>query len=89
MPHMLILGRGGSINAERVLAVASLESAPVKKLLRDADDHHVLNLTYGYPRRSLVVFDGGLLAVTSRTVEELTRAVHMGKELDHDNAPWW
>lgn len=89
MPDMLILGRGGSINRERVVLIASLSSAPIQKLLRDIDPDRVVNMTYGYPRRSIIVFDNGMIAIASRTIEELTRAVHMREELEDDTAPWW
>ena len=71
-----------------MLAVASMKSAPVKSLLQATDAAQVLNLTYGYPRRSLVVLAGGWLVISSRSVEELTRALHQGEEPTHD-APWW
>lgn len=89
MPDMLILGRGGSINRERVVLIAPMSSAPIQKLLRDTDPSRVINMTYGYPRRSVVVFDNSMIAITSRTVEELTKAIHMRKELEDDSAPWW
>jgi regulator of extracellular matrix RemA (YlzA/DUF370 family) len=89
MPNMLILGRGGSLNPERIVAIASLESAPIKRLLQATGDDRLLNLTYGYPRRSVVIFDNGMMVITHRTVAELTKAVHFGEGLDHDSPPWW
>lgn len=89
MPKMLILGRGGSINQDRVVAVAPVSSSPVQKLLQAVGEDRVLNMTYGYPRQSVILFENGMIAVTSRTVEELTKALHMDEELDHDFVPWW
>jgi len=86
---MLILGRGGSINQDRVVAIAPITSAPVQKLLQAAGEDRILNMTYGYTRQSVIMFENGMIAVTSRTVEELTKAIHMGEELDHDAVPWW
>lgn len=89
MADMLILGQGGSINREQVVAVAPIKSAPIQKLLDAIGEARVLNMTYGYPRRSVIVFDNGMVAISSRTVGELTKAIHMREELEHDDAPWW
>ncbi len=91
MPRLIILGRGGVLDANRVVAIAPFRSKPVKRLLEAAGPEKVLNLTYGYPRVSIVVLDNGFLAITSRTVGELTRAFdHDSGELTDDNQPpWW
>jgi regulator of extracellular matrix RemA (YlzA/DUF370 family) len=88
MPRILILGRGGSIDADRVVAVASAKSAPIKRLLQAIGPERVLNLTYGYPRQAVILFDNGYLAVVSRTVDELARALHMEGEAN-GQPPWW
>jgi regulator of extracellular matrix RemA (YlzA/DUF370 family) len=85
MPNMIQIGRGGSINPERVLVVASATSAPIKRLLKKVNPGHVLNLTYGYPRRSVLVFDNGFLAITSHTVDDMTLAVRFGREVPGDD----
>ena len=90
MANMLILGRGGSINAERVIALAHAKSAPIVRLVQATDPCHVLNMTYGYPRRSVIILDNGFIVISSRTPDELARAVGMGEALeDNDAPPWW
>lgn len=89
MPRMLILGRGGAVDANRVVAIVPARSAPVKRLLEAAGPGRVLNMTYGYPRQAVLLFDNGYLAVVSRTVEELTRAVHMEEGESDGRPPWW
>jgi regulator of extracellular matrix RemA (YlzA/DUF370 family) len=90
MPNILILGRGGSINADRVIAIAPAKSAPILRMMEATDASHVLNMTYGYPRRSVIVLDNGFLVISSRTPGELARAVGSCEELtDEDQAPWW
>lgn len=49
----------------------NVKSAPVRRLLEAAGPGRVLNMTYGYPRQSVVLLDNGYLAVVSLTVEEL------------------
>lgn len=89
--NILILGRGGSINADRVIAIARLKSAPIQRMLDATDPSRVLNLTYGYPRQSVVIMDDGYVVVSSRTPDELARALSFCEELedDEDQPPWW
>lgn len=92
MPRMIILGRGGSVDADRVVAIASFKSKPIKRLLDAAGSGKVLNLTYGYPRQSVILLDNGFIVVTSRTVDELVRAFHDGSKeelADGSQPPWW
>lgn len=92
MPRMIILGRGGSVDADRVVAIAPFKSKPIKRLLDAVDSGKVLNLTYGYPRQSVILLENGFVVVTSRTVEELVRAFHDGSKeelTDGKQPPWW
>ncbi|MDX2076632.1 MAG: DUF370 domain-containing protein [bacterium] len=87
MSHILIIGRGGSINASRVTAIANAKSAPIKRLLECTNPQQILDLTYGYPRRAVLVLDNGMLAIVSRSPEELARAIStIGTS---DELPWW
>lgn len=86
MSVLIMIGKGGSINPERVLMIASLKSAPVKRLLKHADPDKVINMTYGYPQRSLIIFDTGFMAVTHHETYALSRAVRQGREVDYDEA---
>lgn len=81
MPNMLMMGEGGSINPERVLLVASLKSAPIKRLVKYTEGNKVINITYGYPQLSVIVFDNGMIAVTCYPVEELSAALRREREL--------
>ena len=90
MPKLLILGRGGSIDANRVIAIVHAKSAPVIRMLQATDTSRILNMTYGYPRRSVIILDNGFVVISSRTPSELTRAVGLSQELnDEDQPPWW
>lgn len=87
MPDMLLVGQGGAINTAHVIAVASIKSAPVQRLVKAAPPGRVLDLTYGYPRQAIILFADGWIIISSRTPAELTRALHVG-EGDHA-PPWW
>lgn len=88
MINLIAMGEGGSINPERVVMVASMFSAPIKRLIKQTPPDKVLNLTYGYPQRSVVVFDNGMLAITRYHVEDLSFAIQAGKEVESHDLPF-
>ena len=52
------IGFGNMINADRVIAVVSPESAPIKRIVREAEDRSLLvNATYGRRTRAVVIMD--------------------------------
>lgn len=90
MAKILLLGHGGSINMSRVIAIAPAKSDPVRRLVKETEPGKVLNLTYGYPRRSIIILDNGYVVLSSRTPDELARAVGLCEDLeDEDQPPWW
>jgi regulator of extracellular matrix RemA (YlzA/DUF370 family) len=82
IPNLMSMGESGCINPQRVLMVVSLKSAPIKRLLKETPPYNVINMTYGYPQRSLIVFDNGMLAITRHEVETLSAAIRRGDLLD-------
>lgn len=80
MGHIISLGPGGALDLSRIVAVGRVTSAPIKRLLAAAGPQHVINLTYGYPRQSVVLLDNGYLAVVSLTVEDILDKLYPGEE---------
>lgn len=55
---LINVGFGNMISANRAVAVVSPDSAPIKRLIREAEDRGMLvNATYGRRTRSVVVMD--------------------------------
>lgn len=86
--NVILMGEGGGINPARVILVASMKSAPVKRFVKHTDPGKVINMTYGYPQRSIVVMDTGTVIITCYDVYELTHAIRQGKEVDRDAIPF-
>lgn len=84
MAKMLILGRGGAINANRIVAIAHAKSAPVDRMLKAVGPEKVMNLTYGYPRRSAIMLDNGFVVLSSIRLHTLVHALENYKELNDD-----
>ncbi|MGL5972528.1 MAG: extracellular matrix/biofilm regulator RemA [Oscillospiraceae bacterium] len=55
---LINIGFGNMISAERVIAVVSPESAPIKRIVQESRDQSVLvDATYGRRTRSVIIFD--------------------------------
>lgn len=73
MENFLInVGFGNIVNANRVIAIVSPDSAPVKRIIQEAKEKGLLiNATYGRKTRGVVIMDSGhivLSAIQSDTV---------------------
>lgn len=64
--EMLHVGFGGVVAANRILAVISPDSAPIKRMVREAtDDGRIIDMTYGRRTKSVIVLDTGHLALAA------------------------
>ena len=60
------VGYGGTIAINRVLAIASPESAPIKRMVRQANkEGRIINLTYGRKAKTVIVLDSGHIALAA------------------------
>lgn len=56
--QLIQIGYGNAVNADRVVAVVSPESAPIKRIIQDARDSGLLiDATYGRKTKSVIVTD--------------------------------
>lgn len=69
---LINVGFGNMISANRAVAVVSPDSAPVKRLIREAEDKGLLvNATYGRRTRSVVVMDSKHVILSAIVPEKL------------------
>lgn len=62
----LSIGLGNFVQESRVIAIVSPESAPIKRMVRDAKDKGtVTDATYGRPTRSVIVMDNGSIILSA------------------------
>lgn len=62
----LSIGLGNFVQEARVIAIISPESAPVKRMVRDAKDKSlVVDSTYGRPTRAVIVMDNGSIVLSA------------------------
>ena len=64
--ELLHIGFGGVLAVNRVLAILSPESAPVKRMIRDASQRQlVVDMTYGRRTKSVILLDTGHVALAA------------------------
>ncbi len=55
---LINIGFGNSVNADRVIAIISPESAPVKRIISEAKERKMLiDASYGRKSRSVIITD--------------------------------
>ena len=78
----LKIGFGNLVSANRIIAVVSPDSSPVKRLVQDARDRSALiDATSGRKTRAVLVMDSDHVVLSAMTVDELHLAMREG---DHD-----
>lgn len=69
---LINIGFGNMVSANRLVAVVSPESAPIKRIINDARDKgQLVDATYGRKTRAVIISDSGhiiLSAVQPETV---------------------
>jgi regulator of extracellular matrix RemA (YlzA/DUF370 family) len=69
---LINIGFGNIVNASRVVAIVSPESAPIKRIIQDGKDAgRLVDATYGRRTRAVIMMDSGhvvLSAIQPETV---------------------
>ena len=80
---LINIGFGNMAAAERIIAVVSPESAPVKRIIREAEDRGTLiNATYGRRTRAVIVTDSGHTVLSA--VQPETIAARLDSDISTD-----
>lgn len=70
--QLINIGFGNIVSANRIVAIVSPESAPIKRLIQEAKDNKkAVDATYGRRTRAVLIMDSGhviLSAVQPETV---------------------
>lgn len=87
--HLLNIGFGSSVVAERVVAILSPNSAPMKRLKDEArEDKRLVDATHGRRTRSIIVMDSNhvvLSAIQAETVSHRYAALTEHKDDNHNS----
>ena len=77
MPLKLInIGFGNIVMANRIIAIVSPDSAPIKRLIQEArKEQRVLDATYGRRGRAVIITDDNRLILSSLQPETLANLI--------------
>ena len=81
---LINIGFGNMVSANRLIAIVSPESAPIKRIVQEARDKGALiDATYGRKTRSVLVMDSGHLLLSALQSE--TVAARAGSKISGEN----
>lgn len=64
--ELLHVGFGGILAANRIVAIISPDSAPVRRLVQEAKERQMaIDMTYGRKTKSVIVLDSGHVAIAA------------------------
>lgn len=73
---LINIGFGNIISANRIVAIVSPESAPIKRIIQEArDNERLIDATYGRRTRSVVVMDSDHVVLSSVQPETITHRI--------------
>lgn len=80
MIQMVNIGFGNIISANRIIAIISPESAPIKRVIQNGrDDGKLIDATYGRKTRAVIIMDSGHVILSAILPETV------GQRLSKDN----
>ena len=69
---LLNIGFGNMVAANRVLAIVSPDSAPIKRIIQDAKDTgRLIDATYGRRTRAVLIMDSDHIVLSAVSTEKL------------------
>ena len=86
---LINIGFGNVVSANRVVAIVSPESAPIKRIIQDARDRfQLIDATYGRRTRAVVIMDSGHVVwsaltpdlISSRFTEHEEHGIEAGEK---------
>lgn len=76
------IGFGNMISANRLVSIVSPESAPIKRVIREAEDKRMLiNATYGRRTRAVIIMDSGHVVLSSLQPETVANRLNETEEM--------
>ena len=79
--QLINIGFGNIVSANRIIAIVSPESAPIKRIVQEAKDGKMaVDATYGRRTRAVIIMDSGHVILSA--VQPETVAGRFGKDED-------
>jgi len=73
---LINIGYGNMVSADRVVAIVSPESAPIKRMIQDArDGRNLIDATYGRRTRAVIIADSGHIILSAIQPETVSNRI--------------
>lgn len=80
------IGYGNMVAVERIIAIASPESAPIKRLIQDSKDAgRVIDVTCGRKTRAVVITDSDHVILSMLQAETIANRLDAEDTLDEED----
>ena len=81
--RLINIGFGNMVSANRIVAIVSPESAPIKRVISDAREKMgLIDATYGRRTRAVIVTDCGLIILSALQPETVAGRLGFSRELE-------
>ena len=85
MTKFINIGFGNMVSAGRIVAIASPDSAPVKRLVQDArEDGRVIDVSCGRRTRAVIITDSDHVILSAIQTETITNRLSSEDSYDTD-----
>jgi extracellular matrix regulatory protein A len=82
---LINIGFGNIVSANRVIAIVSPESAPIKRIITDARDRgQLVDATYGRRTRAVIISDSGHIILSAIQPETVANRFVLAKDSHGD-----
>jgi hypothetical protein len=83
--RLINIGFGNIVSANRVIAIVSPESAPIKRIITEARERgQLIDATYGRRTRAVIVTDSGHVVLSAIQPETVANRFVVSKEAHTD-----
>ena len=82
---LINIGFGNMVSANRLVAIVSPESAPIKRIIQDArESGSLIDATYGRRTRAVIVMDSGHVILSAIQPETVANRFVQNDEIEED-----
>lgn len=82
--QLVNIGFGNIVSANRIIAIVSPESAPIKRIIQEAKDNKkAIDATLGRRTRAVLIMDSGNIILSALQPETLSTRVEKGEVLEN------
>jgi regulator of extracellular matrix RemA (YlzA/DUF370 family) len=87
---LINIGFGNLVSAQRLVAIVSPDSAPIKRMVQEARERGILiDATYGRRTRSVLIMDNDHLVLSALQTETISGRLNGEKDKEEEEEPQW